>query len=324
MKSVQPLQSFDRIKLLADSRRLEILRRLMTSPATLTQLARSLGQSPAWIRHHLKVLETVGLVRLSSVSRNGRVTEKYYSAAAGAFLLERLILPKSRVPVAVFSGSHDLALQAAADRVSKRQVVLAIYVGSLNGLTYLRQGICHVSGMHLLDESGEYNAPYLRHFFPDRDVELVTVAHRTQGLMIAPGNPRSLRGIQDLTRPSIRFVNRNAGSGTRLMLDRAIKHAGIPSAAINGYQRQVCTHTEAADLIAAGKADAAIGLQAAARSSGLDFLPMFDERYDLALPREHERELAPLLEYLQTAAYRQSTAAMTGYNTAHSGEQILL
>ena len=324
MKIVERLGSFEKIKLLADSRRFEILRLLMAAPATLTQLAQRLGRSPAWVRHHLKVLETAGLVKLASVRTIGRVTEKYYGAAAGALLLEQLVLPKTRLPVVVFSGSHDLALQAAADRLGKRQVVLAIYVGSLNGLTYLRQGLCHISGLHLLDENGEYNTPYLRHFFPDREVELVTLAHRTQGMMVAPGNPHSLRGIEDLTRRGIRYVNRNAGSGTRIMLDRQLKQAGIRASSITGYQREVGTHTEAAALIEVGKADTAIGLEAAARMSGLDFLPMFEERYDLALLRDHERQLAPLLDYVQTADYRECARRLTGYNTAHSGEQILL
>jgi molybdate-binding protein/biotin operon repressor len=324
VRTIQPISALNRIRLLADPRRLAVLRLLMQSPSTLTQLAAELGQSPAWIRHHVKVLESAGLVSLESVRRTGRVTEKYYTAVASGLLLEDLILPTSHTAVKVFSGSHDLALQDAAEHLGTRQELLAMYTGSLNGLTYLRQGICHIVGAHLLDANGEYNTPYVRHFFPDRRVTLLTLAHRTQGIMTAPGNPKSIHGVQDLMRPGVRFVNRNAGSGTRIHLDRQLHAAGVPSSSIRGYDYEVNTHTEAARLVQRGSADAAIGLEAAARQHGLDFTPWFDERYDLILFHEMENELLPLLNYVQSAAYRQRTASLAGYNTAHSGEQILL
>jgi putative molybdopterin biosynthesis protein len=296
----------------------------MEAPATLTQLAAELGRSPAWIRHHIKILESAGLVSLESVRKTGRVTEKYYAAVASGLLLEDLILPAGRTPVKVFSGSHDLALQDAAKHLGARQELLAMYTGSLNGLAYLRQGICHIVGAHLLDTNGEYNTPYVRHFFPDRRVTLLTLAYRTQGIMTAPGNPKSIHGVQDLVRPEVRFVNRNAGSGTRIHLDRLLRAAGVPSSSIRGYDFEVNTHTEAARLVQRRRADAAIGLEAAARQFDLDFLPWFDERYDLILFHEAENELLPLLNYVQSAAYRQRTASLAGYSTAHSGEQIPL
>ena len=239
-------------------------------------------------------------------------------------ILEQMILPKTRQPVVLFSGSHDPALQAVGDSLHGRPLFLALYVGSLNGLTNLRQGLCHVSGVHLLDRSGEYNRPFVRHFFADRDVELVTLAYRTQGLMVAPGNPKGVRHIEDLQRPSVRFVNRNAGSGTRLWMDAALDSAGIDHGAVRGYEHSVSTHTQAAWWIKTGRADAALGLQAAAHESGLGFVPLFEERYDLVLPREVVQVMSPFLDYLQTAAFRAKTNSMTGYNTAHSGELIPL
>ncbi len=322
MRNIDRLHEFDKIKLLADARRLNILRLLMASPATLTQLARRLRQSPAWVSHHLKALEAASLVDLVEIRTVGRATEKYYQARAGALLLDELILPKTRVPAIVFSGSHDLALDGLANRFSDRVLLLTLYVGSLDGLTNLRQGLCQVSGAHLLDESGEYNAPYVRRFFPDRDVDLITLAHRTQGLLLALGNPKSIRGLQDLSRPEVRFVNRNAGSGTRLWLEGELRRRHQPGASIRGFQHAVATHTEVAALIRAGRADVGLGLQAAAHEAGLDFLPLFEERYDLVLPREQERKLAPILDHLQTAGFRTTLKSMTGYNTAHSGEQI--
>ncbi len=324
MDSIETLHAFEQIKLLADSRRLTILRLLMAQPATLQQLGDKLGHSPAWIRHHVKILEQAGLIELAEVRTTGTVTEKYYRARAGALLLQELILPKGSKPAVVFSGSHDLALESIAARLAKHMSLLNLPVGSLDGLVHLRQGLCQLSGAHLLDASGEYNTPYVRHLFPDRLMELVTLAYRTQGLMVAAGHPKSIHGIVDLPRRGLHFVNRNAGSGTRLWFDRELARLGIPPQQVHGYGREVKTHTEAAALIQAGRADAALGLQAAADQHGLGFIPLFEERYDLVLLRENEKALRPLLDYLQTAAFRNGLHALTGYNPAHSGEQIQL
>ncbi len=322
MRRVEILHEFDRIKLLADPRRLQILRLLMSSPATLTQLAGRLNQSPAWVRHHLMALQQAALVELVEIRRVGRTTEKYYAGRAGALLLEELILPKTRTPAIVFSGSHDLALEDLANRLAGHLTLLTLYVGSLDGLANLRQGLCQVSGSHLLDESGEYNTPYVRRFFADRDVELITLAHRTQGLLLAPGNPKAIRGIRDLSRPGIRFINRNRGSGTRLWLERELTRSGTLPQSIRGFDHAVATHTEVASAVHSGKADVGLGLQAAAHEARLDFLPLFEERYDLVLPFELEGRLGPILDHLQTAKFRATLNSMCGYNTSHSGEQI--
>jgi putative molybdopterin biosynthesis protein len=324
MKTVQPIDSFDKIKLLADSRRMEILRLLMDSPATLTHLARTLKQSPAWIRHHILTLESADLIEVSDIRKTGKVMEKFYRAKGGAFLLQEIILPKSKKPAVIFSGSHDLALEEIAEHLSKHLTMLSLPVGSLDGLVNLRQGLCQISGAHILDETGEYNTPTVRHFFPERSVELVTLAHRTQGLILAAGNPKGIRKISDITRENVKFINRNAGSGTRLWIDAELKKQNIDSTFINGYDLSVKTHSEAAVLISQNKGDVSIGLQAAAHQHGLDFIPLFEERYDLVLPHENEEILAPLLDYLQTSNFRSGLNSLTGYNASHSGEQISL
>jgi putative molybdopterin biosynthesis protein len=323
MKKVEPISSFDKIKLLADSRRMDILRLLMASPATLTHLARTLKQSPAWIRHHILTLESANLIEVSEVRKTGKVMEKFYRAKADALLLQEVILPKTKKPAVIFSGSHDLALEGIAEHLEKHVTLLSLPVGSLDGLVNLRQGLCQISGSHLLDVTGEYNTPFIRHLFPDRDVEIVTLAYRTQGLMFISGNPKGIKKIADIAKPNVRFVNRNPGSGTRLWLDAELRRQNIPAEKISGYRDQVKTHSEAASLISQNKADASLGLQAAAHQHGLDFIPLFEERYDLVLPRVNESILSPLLDYLQTSAFRSSLASLTGYNTAHSGEQIL-
>ena len=322
MKKVEPISSFDKIKLLADSRRMDILRLLMASPATLTHLARTLNQSPAWIRHHILTLESADLIEVSEIRKTGKVMEKFYRAKADALLLQEVILPKTKKPAVIFSGSHDLALEGIAEHLERHVTLLSMPVGSLDGLVNLRQGLCQISGSHLLDVTGEYNTPFIRHIFPDREVEVVTLAYRTQGLMLAEGNPKGIKRIGDVASPNVRFVNRNTGSGTRLWFDAEIRKLKIQAENINGYDKEVKTHTEAADLIVNNDADAALGLQAAAHQHNLDFIPLFEERYDLVLPRENEQTLLPILEYLQTSNFRAMLGSLTGYNARHSGEEV--
>ena len=324
MKKVESITSFDRIKLLADSRRLDILRFLMASPATLTHLARTMKQSPAWIRHHILALESAGLIEVCEVRKTGKITEKFYRAKADALVLQELILPKTKKPAIIFSGSHDLALEKIAEHLAKHFVFLSLPVGSLDGLMDLRRGLCQISGAHLMDETGEYNTPFVRHFFPDRDMAVFTLAYRTQGLLLARGNPRGIKAVSDIAKPNVRVVNRNAGSGTRLWFDAELRRLNIPAEKINGYDRIVRTHSESAAAVRSGRADAALGLQAAAHQYRLEFVPLFEERYDLILPRANEKALTPLLDHIQTADFHTSLASLTGYRSAHSGEQIPL
>lgn len=324
MKNVQMIHSFGKIKLLADPRRMDILRLLMAAPATLTTLARMMSQSPAWVRHHILALEAADLVEVSEIRKTGKVTEKFYRAKDDALLLQEIILPKTKKPAVIFSGSHDLALEETARHLQKHLALLSLPVGSLDGLVNLRQGLCQISGSHLLDETGEYNTPFVRHLFPERNVELITLAHRTQGLILASGNPKGVKMVADLAKTNVRFLNRNPGSGTRLWFDAELRRLDLPAEEINGYENTVKTHSEAAMWIANRKADVALGLQAAAHQHGLDFIPLFEERYDLVLPRENEKMFLPLLDYLNTANFRSELNALTGYNSTHSGKQIPL
>ena len=324
MNGIETLHTFGQIKLLADARRMNILRLLMASPATLTHLAGNLKQSPAWVRHHILALQAAGLVEMVEVRKTGKVTEKYYRAKAGAFLLQQMVLPKTKKSALMISSSNDLALESIAHHLDKHFHLLNFPVGSLDGLVNLRQGLCQFSGSHILDEDGEYNASTVHHLFPDRVVELVTLAYRTQGLLVRPGNPKSIKRIQDIAWNGMRFVNREAGSGTRLWFDMELKHLKIDANQIRGYDRIAKTHSESASMIEAGQADVTLGIQAAAHQHHLDFIPLFEERYDLVLPRENEEFISPLLDYLQTAAFRTELNSLTGYNTARSGQQILL
>jgi len=324
MHDIETLHAFSQIKLLSDARRVAILRLLMTSPATLTQLAQTLQQSPAWVRHHILALQAADLVEMVEIRKTGKVTEKYYQAKAGAFLLQQLVVPKTKKPALIFSGSNDLALESMAHHLGKHFHLLNFPIGSLDGLVYLRQGLCQFSGSHILDEDGEYNISTVRHLFPDREVEMFTLAYRTQGLMVHPGNPKAIRKIRDIARQDVYFVNRNPGSGTRLWFDAELKRLKMDAMQIHGYDRITKTHGESATMVEQGHADVTLGLQAAAHQHHLDFIPLFEERYDLVLPRENEEFISPLLDYLQTAAFRTELNSLTGYNPTHSGEQILV
>jgi putative molybdopterin biosynthesis protein len=324
MKNIRTLHVFDQIKLLSDARRMTILRLLMAKPATLSQLGYAIGQSPAWVQHHIKTLQAAGLVEIAEVRSTGIVLEKYYRAVSGGFLLQEIVLPKGDKPCLIVSGSHDLALELLAERLEKYIHILSLPVGSLDGLVNLRQGLCQFSGAHILDETGEYNTPIARRIFPERNIALFTLAYRTQGLLVAAGNPKGIKNLADLGREDITFLNRNPGSGTRIWLERELARLRLPPASICGYGNFVRTHSESAGAVQRGEADVSLGIQAAARESGLSFVPLFEERYDLVIPLEQQAVLTPLLDDLQTSTFRQAVEAMTGYNMAHSGEQIPL
>jgi putative molybdopterin biosynthesis protein len=325
MQQFEIIKEFEQIKLLADARRLAILRKLMARPATLTQLGEALGETPAWVRHHVKQLELAGLVELVETHITAGVVEKFYQARAGGLLLQELIMPEeTSQPSVIFSGSHDLAVELFAHHLEKYLNIMILPVGSLDGLVTLRQGLCHLSGCHLLDVSGEYNLPFVRHFFPDRPVQVFTLAQREQGLMTASGNPKSIHSLADLARQDVKFINRNPGSGTRIWLDHQIAMLGIPAGNIPGYENSARTHTECARFVKEGKVDVALGLHAAASQQALAFIPLFHERYDLVIPQEQAGLLKPLLDTIQTKTFRRSVESLVGYDTSHTGEQIPL
>jgi len=324
MGKVEILDQYEQIKALSDPRRLEILRMLMAEPASLTQLGIRLGQHPARVRHHIKKLENAGLIEVSGSTTTRGATEIFYRAKAGAYLVQQMVRPlDDRRRTIIFSGSHDLAIEQLSLAMSAHINLVSLPVGSLDGLIALRQGFCHIAGSHLLDANGEYNVPYVQRLLPDCNVSMITLAFREQGLILAKGNPKGIRNLADLTRPDVTFINRQPGSGTRLWLDSQLKKMEIRSSGIKGYENAVGTHTEIAVTIQSGHADAGIGLQASANNLNLDFIPLFNERYDLTMMNDQSTFLAPLLDHLQTRVYRSEMSRLSGYDSAHTGEQII-
>lgn len=228
----------------------------------------------------------------------------------------------------VCCGSHDLTLDLLGDLFSRRHPGFSLSsapVGSTAGLMALRRGEAHLAGIHLLDEeSGEYNIPFLARFLPGVPVSLVTLVEREQGLMVLPGNPKKIYSVEDLSRQDVAFINRQRGAGTRLLLEAWLKEKNIPPEAISGYDREEYTHLAVAAAVAAGSADTGLGVFAAARAMGLDFIPLAKERYDLAIPaaRLAEDGVIRLLEVVRSEEFHQAVVSMGGYHVDRTGQLI--
>ncbi|MFL5875258.1 MAG: molybdopterin biosynthesis protein [Solirubrobacteraceae bacterium] len=225
-------------------------------------------------------------------------------------------------------GSHDLVLDLAASmlRATDPRVTLASSnVGSLGGLVALRDGLCHIAGSHLLDpESGEYTLPYVDRVLKGRDVAVVRLVHRDQGLIVAPDNPLGIGGLDDLTAPGLRYVNRQRGAGTRVLLDAELRARGADRAAISGYEREEHTHLAVAAAVAGGRADCGLGVRAAARAFGLGFVPVTREPYDLVVAADalDDSELEPLWTLMGKPEFRTAVEALGGYDATEMGRRI--
>ena len=199
------------------------------------------------------------------------------------------------------------------------------HVGSMGGLTALRRGEAHLAGIHLLDEeTGEYNLPFLKRVLPGSKMVLLNLAYRVQGMLVRPGNPKGIMKLDDLTQPDLRFINRQRGSGTRLLFDHLLKQDGISPAAIEGYEREEYTHMAVAVAVASGSADVGLGIQAAATALGLDFIPVGEERYDLCIPDEYweEKEICLVREILNDPDFRRVASDLQGYDFRDCGKIV--
>ena len=248
---------------------------------------------------------------------------------AGAEVEIRLLCAEEKLRnTVVVIGSHDPLLDELGDmlHVADDNVYMSSsHVGSMGGIMAIRRGEAHAAGCHLLDTAtGEYNLAFIRKYFPRGGVKLVRCVGRQQGLMVAKGNPLGIEKFADIARPGIRYVNRQRGSGTRILADYLCRQENLKVDAIYGYDREELTHTSVAVQIASGSADAGMGIYSAARIYDLDFIPICIEEYDLIIP-DHAWEtpqVRQMLATLKSEEFKEKILSLGGYTVENPGEII--
>lgn len=225
----------------------------------------------------------------------------------------------------VIAGSNDLALELLVTKVTAEHpgyTVSISNVGSLSGLMALQNASCDVAASHLLDyETGAYNSSFIREHFPDMRVTVLNLAYREQGLIVQKGNPLGIKCLRDLAVRKVDFINRQDGSGTRVLLDYRLREEGIASSEIPGYDRIANTHMEVALKIFSGAAHAGMGIHASAQMLGLDFIPLATERFDLIIPNGiiGTEPIKAIREALGSAEFKSTVSRMVGYDTRETG-----
>jgi putative molybdopterin biosynthesis protein len=226
-------------------------------------------------------------------------------------------------------GSHDNTLDVIYNYLRKKYPHISLssaHVGSMGGLIAIKNGSAHVAGTHLLDEvTGEYNIPFIKKILPEKKVVLINLVYRIQGLIVRKGNPKNIRNFEDLKREDVIFINRQAGSGTRLLLDKHLKELGINPSEIKGYENEEYTHMGVAQAVASGRADVGLGILAAAKALDLDFIPITEERYDLLIAKEFlDLEIIQaLLDIIKNdKEFRNAVLALGGYDIRDMGKVI--
>ncbi len=261
-----------------------------------------------------------GLMVRSTVS-SGR------SASSGRRVRVQLLRDRRAVEGEIAVAGCDPAIFLAGEHLRRRRdstTVVGWTMGSAAALEALKRGEVHVAGLHIVDaKSGESNLPYLRRHLKGEGFTVVTFATWEEGLLVRSGNPKGIREVAALARKNIVLVNREEGSGARLLLDRKLGEAGVKASEVRGYHRIVGSHSDVARLLAEGQADAGIGVGSAARQLGLDFMPLQKERYDLVMPTSYlttHSGLANLLDTIVSRPFRAEIEALGGYDTQESGK----
>lgn len=239
---------------------------------------------------------------------------------------ELCVSPEALDRIVVCVGSHDNTLDLLADELMALPEpvgFVSTHVGSMGGLTALAKGSCHFSGMHLFDPATQtFNFPFLRKFLLQMDLRVINLVIRHQGLIVAKGNPLGITGIQDLTR--VRFLNRQRGAGTRILLDHKLQQANIRPADVIGYQCEEVTHMAVAVNILSGAADCGMGIAAAAQALDLDFVPIANERYDLVIPARFMNHpgVQAVLEVIRSDVFKKRITGRGGYETELTGMEM--
>lgn len=228
----------------------------------------------------------------------------------------------------VVVGSHDNTLDILANQMRVHDFRFSLSssnVGSLGGLIALKNGYCHTAGSHLLDtDTGTYNISYINRYLPDLRVKLVNLVYRQQGLIVPRGNPKGITGIEDLARDDVTFINRQAGSGTRILLDYRLAELDIKPEKIRGYGQDEFTHMSVAVSVLSGAADTGLGIYAAARALNLDFVPIVTEEYDLVIPEVflEDEKIQLMLEVIRSQRFKELVDGLGGYDTSKTGTVV--
>ncbi len=269
----------------------------------------------------MSLVRADGIIRVPSASEG--------IAANYDVTVELLRSPHDIENTIVCIGSHDTVLDLLANFLRKKHPEYSLssaHVGSMGGLLALKRREAHLAGTHLLDEdTGEYNVSYIKKLLPGARTVLVNLVYRTQGFIVPKSNPKNIRGFADLARPEVVFVNRQTGAGTRLLTDLYLKKMKIDPKNVKGYDHEEFTHMAVAAAVLSGAADTGLAVLSAARALDLDFIPVAQERYDLAIPQEFYD--TPMLQALLAiigadSAFREQIVAMGGYDVSEMGRVI--
>ncbi len=259
-----------------------------------------------------------GIIRIPALSEGVSQDEEIEA--------ELLVDEEEILNTVVIVGSHDVTIDIIGDEIKRRGHNVRISsgnVGSLGGILALRKGACHMAGSHLLDtESGQYNISYIQKYLKGVKASVFHLVMRDQGLIIPAGNPKGIKGIEDLTREDITLINRQAGSGTRVLFDYKLGQLGIEPESIKGYSHDEFTHMAVAVDVLSGAADCGMGIFAAAKALHLDFIPMEREQYDLIMPSAlvNDPNIQVVFEIIKSKAFRERVTALGGYDASKSGQ----
>ncbi|URN83310.1 molybdopterin biosynthesis protein [Acetobacterium wieringae] len=269
---------------------------------------------------------TMSLVNADGILKIPKNVEGYEAGEEVELILMR---PREEIENTLVSiGSHDVLMDIVANIIHQNKELVNLssaHVGSLGGIMAIKKGECHIAPIHLLDEqTGIYNLCYLKRYLADEGVVLIKGVKRTQGMIIPKGNPKNIQGITDLIRPDISFVNRQRGSGTRVLLDYLLKQKQLDANQILGYSREMNTHMMVASAVASGSCDVGIGVLSAANMMDLDFIPIGDEAYDFVILKENldDPRVQIFIKVLKSEQFKEALKRLGGYELEQPGEIV--